>query len=49
MNTDSSIPEKDDVLLKLSKAKEALGKDLLILAHFYQHNDIVRFADFVGD
>lgn len=37
------------VLHKLSEAKKALGKDLLLLAHFYQDDDIVRYADFVGD
>ena len=38
-----------EILEKIRQAREVLGKDLLVLAHFYQHDDIVRFADFVGD
>lgn len=41
--------ETSEVLERIAQAKERLGKDLLLLAHFYQHDDIVRFADFVGD
>lgn len=37
------------VLDGIARAKERLGKDLLLLAHFYQHDDIIRYADFVGD
>ncbi len=37
------------ILDGIAGAKERLGKDLLLLAHFYQHDDIVRYADFVGD
>jgi quinolinate synthase len=33
----------------IASARERLGADLLLLAHFYQHDDIVRYADFVGD
>lgn len=42
-------PDRDDVLAGIKRAKERLGKDLLILAHFYQNDEIVRLADFVGD
>ncbi len=38
-----------EVLQRIGEAKEKLGKNLLLLAHFYQADDIVRFADFVGD
>lgn len=41
--------QKKEVLEKIGYIKEKLGKNLLILAHFYQSEDIVRFADFVGD
>ena len=34
---------------RIAAAKEALGKDLIILAHYYQNINIVRAADFVGD
>lgn len=43
------IKKKADVLDKIEFAKKKLGKDLIILAHYYEHHDIVRFADFVGD
>jgi len=38
-----------DTLEKIKAAKERLGKDLVILAHYYQHHDIIKFADFIGD
>ncbi|MCX5805861.1 MAG: quinolinate synthase NadA [Proteobacteria bacterium] len=38
-----------DVLERIKAAKEKLGKDLVILAHYYQHHDIVSVADFIGD
>jgi quinolinate synthase len=38
-----------DVLERIKVAKEKLGKDLVILAHYYQHHDIVSVADFIGD
>lgn len=41
--------DRSDTFRAILQAKERLGKDLLLLAHFYQHDDIVRFADFVGD
>lgn len=47
IGTDQS--ETWDILQGIARAKERLGKDVLLLAHFYQHDDIVRFADFVGD
>jgi quinolinate synthase len=49
MKTAGAGNRKSSVLRRLSEAKNALGKDLLLLAHFYQDDDIVRFADFVGD
>ncbi|MFC4222478.1 quinolinate synthase NadA [Lysinibacter cavernae] len=30
-------------------AKQALGDRVLILGHFYQRDEVVKFADFVGD
>ena len=41
--------EKGEILERIERAKDKMGQDLIILAHFYQHDDIVRFADFVGD
>jgi len=34
---------------RISRIKNRLGKNLLILAHHYQSDDIVSFADFTGD
>ena len=34
---------------RIAAAKKTLGKDLVILAHYYQNINIVRAADFVGD
>lgn len=44
-----TVDREKTILEGIARAKERLGKDLLLLAHFYQHDDIVRYADFVGD
>lgn len=49
MNTAESRQERAETLKRIEAAKKALGKDLIILAHFYQEDDIVQYADFVGD
>ena len=41
--------DKSEILQRIGAAKRKLGRDLVILSHFYQDDDIVRFADFVGD
>lgn len=41
--------DQKEILERIGKAKQRLGKDLLLLAHFYQHDDIVKYADHVGD
>ena len=38
-----------EVLESIDQAKRRLGKDLIILGHHYQQDDVVGFADFVGD
>lgn len=38
-----------ELRLRIASAKEALGKRLVILGHHYQQDDVVAFADFVGD
>jgi quinolinate synthase len=43
------MTKNTDVLKRIKAAKEKLGKDLVILAHYYQHHDIVNIADFIGD
>ncbi len=49
MDAEKPPIKRKDILKRIEQAKNRLGKDLIILAHFYQHDDIVRFADFVGD
>lgn len=34
---------------RIMKAKQQLGKDLVILGHHYQRDDVIRFADYRGD
>ena len=40
---------EEEVLKRIKTAKSKLGGDLIVLAHFYQQDDIVKYADFVGD
>ena len=40
-------PEELDV--RISEAKSALGGSLLVLGHHYQRNEIIKFADVRGD
>ena len=47
VGTDPS--ETGDILQGIARARQRLAGDVLLLAHFYQHDDIVRFADFAGD
>jgi len=39
----------EEILNQIRILRTKIGKDLLIFAHFYQNEDIVRFADFLGD
>jgi quinolinate synthase len=40
---------EDETAARIARAKEALGSRLLILGHHYQRDEIVRWADYVGD
>jgi quinolinate synthase len=40
---------KQELDLRIRAAKAALGERLVILGHFYQRDEVVQYADFVGD
>ena len=40
---------REETDLRIRAAKHALGEKLLILGHYYQRDEVVRYADFVGD
>ncbi len=35
--------------LRIRAAKHALGKRLVMMGHFYQRDEVIQYADFVGD
>jgi len=45
------IPKLPDaeIQARIAAAKRRLGKDLVILGHHYQADDVIRHADFTGD
>ncbi|MBA4544165.1 quinolinate synthase NadA [Thermoactinomyces daqus] len=52
---DMEMPEQyrtmgsEELDARIRSAKERLGKDLVILGHHYQRDDVIKFADFRGD
>ena len=40
---------REELDLRIRAAKHALGERLVILGHFYQRDEVVKYADFVGD
>lgn len=40
---------KEELDLRIRAAKKALGERVVILGHFYQRDEIVKYADFLGD
>src|ERR687887_698403 len=34
---------------RIAAAKQALGRDCVILGHHYQRDEVIKFADFRGD
>lgn len=52
---DSELPEvyrtmsSAELDERILKAKQQLGKDLVILGHHYQRDDVIQFADYRGD
>ncbi|WP_104178964.1 quinolinate synthase NadA [Arthrobacter sp. B0490] len=39
----------DELDRRILAAKDTLGESVVILGHFYQRDEVVRYADFVGD
>src|SRR5687768_12136498 len=39
----------EETAQKIAAAKAALGERLLVLGHHYQRDEIIRWADYVGD
>ena len=50
-----SLPERylglsdDEMDRRIAAAKAALGRRLVVLGHHYQRDEVIRFADYVGD
>jgi quinolinate synthase len=44
----SGLPE-EEVLERIEDAKVRLGRDLVVLGHHYQRDEVIRFADHEGD
>ncbi len=40
---------KAELDLRIRAAKAALGERLVVLGHFYQRDEVIQYADFVGD
>src|SRR6185436_8928882 len=40
---------EDELRRQISERKAMFGKRLVILGHHYQQDDVIAFADFVGD
>ncbi len=40
---------KAELDLRIRAAKHALGKRVVVLGHFYQRDEVIQYADFVGD
>jgi quinolinate synthase len=53
--TDKLLPDayrklsSEELDERIRRAKEQLGKDLVILGHHYQRDDVIQYADFRGD
>ena len=46
---DYTLATEDELVARIAAAKAALGDRLLILGHHYQRDEVIRWADKVGD
>ena len=46
---DYTLATDDEIVARIAAAKEALGDRLLILGHHYQRDEVIRWADAIGD
>jgi quinolinate synthase len=46
---DYTLATEDDLVSRIATAKQALGERLVILGHHYQRDEVIRWADKVGD
>jgi quinolinate synthase len=44
-----TLATADELVARITAAKETLGARLLILGHHYQRDEVIRFADAIGD
>jgi quinolinate synthase len=43
------VEQEQAAIARIKRAKALLGDDVVILGHHYQRDEVVRFADFLGD
>jgi quinolinate synthase len=46
---DYTLASEDELVSRIASAKQALGERLVILGHHYQRDEVIRWADAVGD
>ena len=47
---DNYLAQPDNTMdARIAAAREKLGKDVVLLGHHYQRDEVIRFADFTGD
>ncbi|MCU1321739.1 MAG: quinolinate synthetase complex, subunit [Acidobacteriaceae bacterium] len=47
---DNYLAQPDHTMdARIAAARERLGKDVVLLGHHYQRDEVIRFADFTGD
>ncbi len=46
---DYTLATDDEIVARIASAKTALGDRLLILGHHYQRDEVIRWADAIGD